>query len=221
MTQDESFAEQILKPYTSILPNQPNDLENYLPDFPVLFTTEKHIRLLQSPSLQALTICHKALDQHLPPHLHLLNLYSRLNMIAQIPDLSLAVVGSQSGRVALLTLTTSPTIQNERYAFRLETILPFKSQEKDGLRPDAPLAGLAVAPIQGRELAVDREAMTDVSAGLGSRSRTRMEAWRRVEGKRRYRLMIMYLSGTVLSYELGRDGERVSVEGTGGQLLAL
>ncbi|KAH0542417.1 hypothetical protein FGG08_003172 [Glutinoglossum americanum] len=219
---DEPHAEQLLKPYPSTLFNQSADLQDELPDFPVLFSTEKHIRLLESPTLRASTICRKALEQNIPPHLHWLNPYSRLNMIAQIPDLSLAAVASQSGRVALLTLTTSPsTIPDEKFAFRLEAILPFKSQEKDGLRPDVPLVGLAVAPIQGRELAVDREAMTDVSAGLGSRSRARMEAWRRVEGKRRHRLMVMYHCGTVLSYELGRDGERVSVEGTGGQLLAL
>jgi hypothetical protein len=216
MTRD--FAEQLLKPYPSTLLNQSTDFQNDLPDFPVLFSTEKHIGLLQSRNLCASTICRKALEQNIPPHLHMLNDCSRLNMIAQIPDLSLAVVGSQSGRIALLTLTASPTIP-EKFAFRLEAILPFKSQEKDRLRPDAPLVGLAVAPIQGRELAVDRETMTDVSAGLGSRSRS--EAWRRVEGKRRYRLMIMYFCGTVLSYELGRDGERVSIEGTGGQLLAL
>jgi CRT10 len=218
MAPDDAFSEHLLQSYPSTLLERPPDLQDDLPDFPVLFSTEKHIRLLQSPSLRASTICRKALEQNVPPHLHLLNQYSRLNMVAQIPDLSLAIVGSQSGRVALLTLTASQSIP-DKYAFRLEAILPFKSQEKEGFRPDVPLAGLAVAPIQGRELAVDRSTMTDISAGLGCRSRT--EAWRRVERTRRYRLMIMYYCGSVLSYELGRDGERVNVEGTGGQLLAL
>ncbi|KAI9763160.1 MAG: hypothetical protein M1840_000872 [Geoglossum simile] len=218
MAPGDAFSEHLLKSYPQLPPERPVDLPDDLPDFPVLFSTGKHIRLLQSPSLRASTICRKALEQNIPPHLGWLSQYGRLNMVAQIPDLSLAIVGSQSGRVALLTLTTSQSIP-DKYAFRLEALLPFKSQEKGGLRPDVPLVGLAVAPIQGRELAVDRSTMTDVSAGLGSRSRT--EAWRRVERTRRYRLMVMYCSGSVLSYELRRDGERVSVEGTGGQLLAL
>ncbi|KAH0551725.1 hypothetical protein GP486_007059, partial [Trichoglossum hirsutum] len=175
MTRD--FADQLLKPHPSTPLNQSVDPQDD-PDFPVLYSTERHICLLQTPTLRASTVCCEALEQNIPPHLHWFDLDSRLNMIAQIPDLSLAVVGSQSGRVALLSLTTSPaTIPDERYAFRLEAILPFKSQERDRLRPDRLLVGLAVAPIQGREFTVDQEAMTDMSARLGGRSRS--EAWRR------------------------------------------
>lgn len=111
-----------------------------------------------------------------------LNHYDRLNMMAFIPELSLVVVASQIGRAALITLTrlkdgfyrkSAPVVM-----FRLDLILPLKKDE-DAHRPNIPLAGLAVAPLQ---------------------SAKKIEP-----GKRRYRLIMHYADHTVLSYELFRD----------------
>jgi hypothetical protein len=65
--------------------------------------------------------------------------------------------------------------------FRLDMILPRKKEEEEGLRPNLPLYGLAVAPLQA-------------SSGRASRGR-------------RWRLILHYYDHTVLSYELSRDGE--------------
>jgi hypothetical protein len=88
---------------------------------------------------------------------------------------------------------------------RLDAILPFRSQEKECKRPESPLLGIAVAPIQGREMVLGHESgeITGGGEGLG-RGRGINEDWRRGETERRYRLMLIYHSGEILSYELGR-----------------
>ncbi|KAI7235309.1 hypothetical protein KC330_g4327 [Hortaea werneckii] len=129
-----------------------------------------------------------------------LNMYDRLNMHAYIPTLGVIILASQKGRALVLSLTKLPKgpttsypseIRDHRrrtvYAMRVECILPFERQEKDGARPFAPLHGIAAAPVQGGGPA---EAL---GLGLGQ------------EG-RRWRVMLMYQDHSVLSYELRRQG---------------
>lgn len=62
--------------------------------------------------------------------------------------------------------------------FRLDLILPGKKQEDEGMKPNLPLFGLAVGPLQTKK-------------GIG-----RAGSWR---------LVLHYYDHTVLSYELSRD----------------
>ncbi|KAM5355862.1 hypothetical protein ACJ41O_002508 [Fusarium nematophilum] len=116
---------------------------------------------------------------------------SRLNMIALAPELSLLAVGSPTGRVALLTLTRKavPLEREEgiwEHGFRVEWILPTRSDEEDHRKVLRPLHGMAMGPVQ-------------VSDRFGE-----------VEGRatavpRRYRLMLHYRNHDILSYELTRE----------------
>ncbi len=82
--------------------------------------------------------------------------------------------------------------------FRVDWLLPLKSQEDKGQRPESPLLGMAVGPIQGREMTPADEEVGSGGGGAG-------EKWRAVESSRRYRLMMVYYDHTVLSYEIWRD----------------
>jgi hypothetical protein len=107
-------------------------------------------------------------------------------MLAVIPELSLVVATSQIGRAALITLTrlkdsfasTGPVVM-----FRLDLILPLKMHE-DEQRPNVPLAGMAVSPLQTGE-SVGKEGWAD----------------------KRWRLLLHYVDQTILSYELFRNEE--------------
>lgn len=138
--------------------------------------------------------CQDALRQKIPPGLDVLKFVERINMVQQLPDLGVLVIATQAGRVGLLTLTYWPAEQ--RYGFRIEAILPFKSQEAKGIRPGKPLLGMAVGPVQGCERKVASPSNTDEQ---GDFLRTPPE----VEG--RYRLIMMYYDHTVLSYEVSRS----------------
>ena len=143
-------------------------------------------------------LCSNALQQKLPPGIQHLRRIERLNMIHQIPELGVVVIGNQIGRVGLLTLTTwRPTEKGRRKlsrvpdvkvhaGFKISAILPRQSQEGRNMRPETPLLGMAVSPIQGHGT---------TNAGL-----------------RRYRLLMTYYDHTILSYEILR-------ESPGGQLL--
>ena len=116
-------------------------------------------------------------------------------MIHQIPELGVIAIGNQIGRVALLTLTrweltekdrskiyAEPDVQ-EHAAFKISAILPLKSQEEKHVRPEKPLLGMAISPIQGQRK------MASVNG----------------DSTRRYRLLMTYYDHTVLSYEILRE----------------
>lgn len=120
-----------------------------------------------------------------------------MNMIHQIPSLGIVAIASQIGRVALLTLTKLKSHTEGKpslLGFRVEHILPFKSQEDRGERPEVPLLGMAVGPMQGHGLG---DESLDVCELKGSKGED--------EGvDRRFRLLMVYYDHTVLSYEFGR-----------------
>ena len=169
--------------------------------FDILHTSEADIRLFDNTYFAKGTICDRPLLQHMPPNLHWLHRFHRLNMLAQIPELGIVAVASQVGRVALLTLTRDKS-NRVTVGFRLDRILPLQAQEEEELRPSAALMGMAVGPIQGREF-VPTTPDTDDGGFLSS---GRGEVWRAFEECRRYRLLLTYLDHTVLSYEIGRSG---------------
>ena len=110
--------------------------------------------------------------------------HHRLNMLAKIPELSLLVVASQIGKVALFTLTRlengfsrhGPVVM-----LRLDFVLPFADQHQL-LRPVEPLLGIAVSPQPSTE---PRDA-------------------RKNARPRRWRLILTYFNSSIVSYELSR-----------------
>ncbi len=161
--------------------------------FEVLHTTAGTIRLiantLEGPSL----VCRSPLVQIPSNNNHVPNIHERLNMLAQAPELGLVFVATQAGRVAILGLMQGTITNVQEKAFRLEAFLPLKSQEEQGLRPNVPLLGLAIGPIQTR-------AMDSAEAG-GQHQNIH---GRREQLTKRLRLMMTYYDRTVMSYEISR-----------------
>lgn len=270
--------------------------EDWIP-FDLLCTTETEVTLLSDiPHFRNLTVptvipnckalvCQNALHQDPPPNLPTLRHIERLNMTLQIPELGLVLVGNQSGRVAVLALTTlvssssvegsltspgssgsqqssagsssySTPRRNPRsnhafssapseppintppprpeHGFKVEAILPLASQERADKRPDTPLLGMAVAPVQQRLMGGDSSGsgggdsppnMTTNSAQRRHTSRPVVTSDTRgarnavghgeVEaagsGSRRWRLIMMYYDHTVLTYEIWRAGQEGSL----------
>jgi len=109
------------------------------------------IELIPAKSPDMLRTFFSGIVQQRLGHLQLHH-FDRLNMFAVIPELSLVVVASQIGRAALITLTRLEddfSSHGPVVMFRLDLILPLKVHE-DGNRPNVTLAGLAVAPLQGK-----------------------------------------------------------------------
>ena len=150
-----------------------------------------------SPSHYSI-VCKAPVHQALPPGLHMLRNIERLNMIDHIPELAVVALGNQAGRVALLTATYWP--EEHRYGFKIEVILPYKSQEEKGMRPESPLLGMAISPVQGQGL----------RAYSPSHSMPETALRKGIDTSGRYRLLMMYYDQTILSYEISRpcaDGE--------------
>lgn len=115
-------------------------------------------------------------------------------MVHCIPELSLVITASQKGRAAIFRLTRVA----DDFCMRLDTVLPREGTEGERgpeCRPTAALLGIAVSPVQERR-----------------RPRGRGGVW----GRRRWRLMMVYMDGSILSYELGREQEMVTMEGVEG-----
>ena len=159
-----------------------------LPDGSAIFRTFKHDVQLIPPCTGAMfpTICRGVVRQHLGSMLH----YSpmdRINMLAVIPELHILLVGSQIGRVALLSLTKlrdgfskfGPVVM-----FRVDLILPLKKHDDERNRPDYPLLGMSVAPLRRSQ---------------------------NMAGPRRWRLLMHYCDHTILSYEIFRDDDAAVV----------
>lgn len=133
--------------------------------------------------------CHQALDQRMPPDFTHQPQLKRLNMMAQIPELGVVVVGGPVGRVGILTTTRWQARKQSGY--RIECILPFRSEEEQGLRPRRALMGMAVGPVQGQEAT-----LPDASPRVGALP------------PMRFRLLMVHYDHTILSYEIFRpDGE--------------
>jgi hypothetical protein len=110
----------------------------------------------------------------------------RISMLHHVPELSLVVMGSLCGRVALISLTKPPSRiagGRARRAFRVECVLPRASEDR--LRPFATLHGIAVSPVH------------DYRAGA---LRLRRPGRRTLQ----YRLILHYMDHTILMYDIAR-----------------
>ena len=111
---------------------------------------------------------------------------SRLNMTAHVPELCLVVVGSAQGNVVLVTPTRlAKPIKYRRgkwkHGFRVEYVLPRRSDQEARKTPDRPLHGIAVGPV-----APDGDATSAATP-------------------KRFRLMIHFRNHEILTYELTRE----------------
>lgn len=121
-------------------------------DFPILHFSETDIRLMSHPfATHAAVVCGAPLRQ---PFTHLvtsIHSYDRFNMVKYVPEHGIVVAASQKGRTGIIALTR----YEDCMLFRIDWIIPFKSQEKYGDRPLKPLLGMSVSPIQGFEMPPD------------------------------------------------------------------
>jgi hypothetical protein len=121
-----------------------------------------------------------------------MNQYSKLRYFPEPAELtprssqlSLLVVASQIGKVALFTLTRLEngfSCHGPVVMLRLDFVLPFADQHRL-LRPPKPLLGIAVSP------------------------QPSSEPWdaRRSTRPRRWRLMLTYFDSSIMIYELSRE----------------
>ena len=188
----------------------------------IFSTTERNAYLLPTSFLSPTVYCRSFLQQQFPPDQQYLQQINRLNMVLPIPELSLVVAASQPGRVGLFRLTRS----GGHFGMRLDTTLP-REGGNSGTdveeRPPVALLGVAVSPIQGKQMGRNGRAGSSGSSSSdrsddvgGRRKRKELQrggGWRGVEARRRWRLTMVYTDGSILSYELGRETEE---EGPGG-----
>ncbi|KAK1987955.1 hypothetical protein LZ30DRAFT_777241 [Colletotrichum cereale] len=162
----------------------------------ILRTYEEDIEMRSiNPDDGAAVFCKDPISWNYPPH-PLLQHAERLNMIVHVPELSLVAIGSAIGRVILLTPTRSRyEIPGDGFrlkqGFRIDWVLPTRSDEMAGRRPPRGLYGIAVGPVQ-----------EGGAAGCLLRSD---DAPAPSPASRRYRLMLHYRDHSILSYEISRD----------------
>ena len=123
------------------------------PCLPILHCSTSNLRLLHGPTAAAPHFfCAEALKQLVPPAIQHSGLWhlDRLNLVHSIPELGIVIIATQIGRCAVCSLTRKG--KGGPFGLRVDWTLPFREQEKQHQRPNAPLLGLAVGPIQGREV---------------------------------------------------------------------
>lgn len=126
------------------------------PKIAMIHCSDSHVRLLSGPKANFPHVfCANILKQILPDnhHTHMQGLefahMDRLNMLHKLPELGVVLIATQTGRVAVCSLTRRNS--DQLLGFRVDWVLPTKAQERSGRRPElCTLIGIAVAPIQGR-----------------------------------------------------------------------
>jgi hypothetical protein len=167
-------------------------ISHLVPSGSLILHSNRHtVHLLPTNGECPPTKCNNILRQDFPHDTWFprpISVYDRINMLATIPELSLVLVASQVGRVALITITRPVDRYNNLKSFvsmRVELILPFANEEtKLKIRPSCGLLGMAVGPMQPEE--------QRLRGGMGPNS---------------WRLMLHYYNHAILSYEISRDKE--------------
>ncbi|KAK3905188.1 hypothetical protein C8A05DRAFT_12985 [Staphylotrichum tortipilum] len=116
----------------------------------------------------------------------------RINMLIHVPELNLVAAGSPTGRVALITLTKTAKrlhLTRVQHGFRVDCVLPRKSEDDKRLRPGCTLIGLAMSPVPTHQ-------------GRGLKLRLKSGGGRAVSTM--YRLIMHYKDHTILMYDVAR-----------------
>ncbi|KAJ5936088.1 hypothetical protein N7454_005386 [Penicillium verhagenii] len=122
--------------------------------YPVLHFSEHNISLAPYPLDSEYHLLSKSVLFQTTP-ISMIPVHSacdRFNMVKYIPELGIVVAASQKGRVAIVCLTWQEEVG---FAFRVDWIVPFLSQERQRKRPIMPLLGIAVSPMPGFENPAD------------------------------------------------------------------
>ncbi|ROW01632.1 hypothetical protein VSDG_02017 [Cytospora chrysosperma] len=210
------------------------DAEDLLRDVGFLRFNEQDVEMLSLGEADCGTVCHHVLENwnaHNQPAHWDMQFGQRCSMLLRVPELSLVVVGSMCGRVALLTLTRPPQLEEAlapsrarvpRRAFRVDAVLPFEAEERARERPFVCLLGIAVSPVpeartRGLELRRKRRGRGREGGPPGLGSGLEPEAETGPEPPRRWRLILNYQDHTVLQYEINKreEGEEEGVGVTG------
>lgn len=173
-----------------------------LPTYPIMLFTERNIALFPSPLFEdtpparPMVFTSDPLEQTVPPIIMRANeRHSKFNMTLQIPELGIVVAGSPSGRVCLMTLHQvwpNPFADDAKgkaqpvFLHRVDVVLPTKGQEARNERPTEVLVGIASGPVFDASY-------EDCCVSNG------------VFRPRRWKLLLLYMDETVLSYEIWRD----------------
>ncbi|KAK0662047.1 CRT10-domain-containing protein [Cercophora samala] len=118
----------------------------------------------------------------------------RIHMMLHVPELFLVVLGSEVGRVALVTLTKTGKVVHGaplRRGFRVDCVLPRKGEEQKKVRPWCGLVGIAMSP----------------EPAPGPRAKGQLElcpAGVVRKGPVVYRLMLHFADHTILMYDVMR-----------------
>ncbi|KAK4240839.1 hypothetical protein C8A03DRAFT_41653 [Achaetomium macrosporum] len=118
----------------------------------------------------------------------------RVSMLIYVPQLNLVAAGSPTGRVALITPTKTAKwlhMAKLRHGFRVEYVLPRKSEDDRKLRPGCTLIGVAMSPVPYRP-------------GVELELRPGGE---RAPSPAMYRLIMHYKDHTILMYDIARGGD--------------
>ena len=109
-------------------------------------------------------------------------------------------IGNQAGQVALLTANYEP--KSDQYSFEANAVLPTELQDRKKQKPKHyPLLGMALGPVQGqmsKAYSPSKETLEPNASSLQ-------------DSERRYRLLLIYLDLTVLSYEISRSNNSSEV----------
>lgn len=117
---------------------------------PTLHLSASHLRLFDANSPHEASIyCSDLLNLQSPMYYPAPPALDRLNMTQYISELGIIVIATQIGRVAICSLTRKG-VQGP-YGLRVDWILPFAAQEKNGERPRAHLLGIAAGPVPGQQ----------------------------------------------------------------------
>lgn len=121
--------------------------------FPTIHFSEHHISMAPYPiDSDYHLLSRNPLFQRFSFTVEMSSACDRFNMVKYVPELGIVVAASQKGRVAIISLTWQEEIG---YAFRLDWIVPFHTQERSDERPMIPLLGMAVSPMPGYEIPPD------------------------------------------------------------------
>lgn len=180
-------------------------LPEYMKNLSILRATTTDIELISLDPSCASIHCKSVITYHnhhrrrVEPYDLQRHISERISMLIHVPELNLVVAGALNGRVALMTLTkTKANVHGRplRRGFRLDYVLPRKSEEEKRMRPWCTLHGIAVSPVPGRH-ATGLDLMDDNRAG-NRISRQPLPL--------KYRLILHYLDHTILMYDIEKRG---------------
>ena len=161
----------------------------------ILRTYQCDLELLAPTPACPRTLCRKIIKHNTLHHgLEGLRAFARLNLVLAIPQLSLAIIASQAGRAALVSLTRVDdrySLNGPVVSFRVDGFLPAREHAQEVVWPRRPLLGIAVSPLQ-----------TDGRSGGGGAGGSGD-----ADTAKRWRLIMHYYDHTILSYELSRNAE--------------